>query len=79
MSRSQPRVNPWWGGYPRFGARRVPPKEGDAVILLLLLLIAILFGLGFVAKWLFIIAAILFVMWLAGWLVRPGGGRWYYW
>jgi len=55
------------------------PKEGDAVILLLLLLVAILFGLGFVAKWLFIVAAVLFVLWLAGWAVRPGGGRWYYW
>jgi len=77
--RSHPGVKSLLDGYPRFGARRVPPREGDAVILLLLLLIAIVFGLGFVAKWLFIIAAILFVMWLAGWLVRPGGGRWYYW
>jgi hypothetical protein len=49
------------------------------VILLFLLLVAILFGLGFVAKWLFIVAAVLFVLWLAGWAVRPGGGRWYYW
>jgi hypothetical protein len=49
------------------------------VILLLLLLIAILFGLGFVAKWLFIVAAVMLVLWLAGWLVRPSGGRWYYW
>jgi hypothetical protein len=59
------------GGYPH--------EEGVAVILLLLLLIAILFGLGFVVKWLFILAAVLFVLWLAGWLVRPSGGRWYYW
>jgi hypothetical protein len=49
------------------------------MILLLLLLIAILFGLGFVVKWLFIVAAVLFVLWLVGWLVRPAGGRWYYW
>jgi hypothetical protein len=49
------------------------------LILLLLLLVAILFGLGFVAKWLFLVAAVLFVLWLAGWLVRPSGGRWYYW
>ncbi len=48
------------------------------MILLFLLLAAILFGLGFVAKWLFILAAVFFVLWLAGWLVRPGG-RWYYW
>lgn len=58
-----------------------PPTTigGDVVVLLLLLLVAILFGLGFVVKWLFILAAVLFVLWLAGWLVRPGGARWYYW
>jgi hypothetical protein len=55
------------------------PRGGSLMILLLLLLVAILFGLGFVAKWLFIVAAVLFVLWLVGWLVRPGGGRWYYW
>ena len=49
------------------------------MVLLLLLLIAILFGLGFVVKWLFIFAAVLFVLWLAGWLIRPGGSRWCYW
>ena len=47
--------------------------------LLLLLLIAILFGLGFVMKALFWIALILFVLCAVGWLVRPAGGRWYYW
>lgn len=50
------------------------------MVLLLLLLVAILFGLGFVVKWLFILAAVLFVLWLAGWMVRPRSGtRWYYW
>ena len=49
------------------------------MILLLLLLVAIVFGLGFVSKWLFIVAAVLFVLWLAGWLVRPSGRRWYHW
>lgn len=48
------------------------------MVLLLLLLVAILFGLGFVVKWLFILAAVMFVLWLLGWAVRPGG-RWYYW
>jgi hypothetical protein len=48
-------------------------------LVLLLLLIAILFGLGFVAKWLFILAAVLLIVWVAGWLVRPSGRRWYYW
>jgi hypothetical protein len=49
------------------------------MVLLLLLLVAILFGLGFVVKWLFIVAAVLFVLWLLGWAYRPAGGRWYYW
>ena len=49
------------------------------MVLLLLLLIAILFGLGFVVKWLFILAAVLSILWLAGWLIRPRGSRWYYW
>ena len=47
--------------------------------LLLLLLVAILFGLGFVVKWLFIVAAALFVLWIAGWLLHPSGNRWYCW
>ena len=49
------------------------------MVLLLLLLIAILLGLGFVVKWLFILASVLFILWLTGWLIRPGGSRWYYW
>jgi hypothetical protein len=47
--------------------------------LLLLLLVGTLFGLGFVAPWLFVAAAVLLVVWLAGWVVRVGGGRWFSW
>jgi hypothetical protein len=47
--------------------------------LLLLILIAILFGLGFVAKALLWVALVLLVLWALGWVVRPAGGRWYYW
>lgn len=53
---------------------RTPP-----LALLLLLLAGIVCGLGFVTRWLFLPAAFLFVVWLAGWFVRPGRGRWYYW
>lgn len=49
------------------------------LMLLFLLLVALLFGLGFVVKWLFILAAVLFVMWIAGWMAHPTGRRWYYW
>jgi len=48
-------------------------------VLLVLLLIAILFGLGFLVKALFWLAIIALALWVVGFLVRPGGGRWYYW
>jgi hypothetical protein len=47
--------------------------------LLVLIVIAILFGFGFVAKALLWVALVLLVLWALGWLVRPTGGRWYYW
>jgi hypothetical protein len=53
-----------------------------AVVLLLALL---LFGFGFSIHLLWIIAAIVLVVWILGFLVRPGPGaggtrgRWYYW
>ncbi len=46
-------------------------------LILLLILVALLFGFGFVVKWLFILAAILFVIWVIGFFV--GRGRWYGW
>jgi hypothetical protein len=46
-------------------------------LLLLLVVIGLVFGLGFVARWLFILAAILFTVWVIGLFV--GGRRWYRW
>ncbi|WP_327296678.1 MULTISPECIES: hydrophobic protein [unclassified Streptomyces] len=53
-------------------------------ILLVLLLALLLFGVGFAVKALWWIAAIVLVVWLLGFLIRPaasGGkrGRWYRW
>ncbi len=48
-------------------------------LLLLLLLVAVLFGLGFVVKWLFIIAAILAIVWIVGFFARGSSARWYRW
>jgi hypothetical protein len=51
-------------------------------LLLLVLLLAILFaGIGFAVHFLWIIAAVVLVFWLAGFAFRSGsgGGRWYYW
>jgi hypothetical protein len=47
--------------------------------ILLLLLVAIFFGIGLAVHALFWVALILLVLWIVGWLVRPAGGRWYYW
>jgi hypothetical protein len=59
---------------------RPPRIEEEAdMVLLLLLLVAILFGLGFVVKWLFIVAAVLFILWIAGWVAHSADRRWYYW
>ena len=61
------------------GVYRSREEKGMLAALLLLLLAAILFGFGFATHALFWIAAIVLVVWLVGWLVRPAGGRWYYW
>jgi hypothetical protein len=55
-------------------------ERGEIDLALLLLLLAgIVLGLGFVSWWLFVPAAVLLVLWVAGWFVRLGEGRWYYW
>ena len=48
-------------------------------ILLVLLLVAIIAGIGLAVKALLWVALVLFALWLVGFLVRPQGRRWYYW
>ncbi|WP_029391115.1 hypothetical protein [Streptomyces xiaopingdaonensis] len=52
-------------------------------LLLVLLLALILFGAGFAVKALWWIALVVLVVWLLGFVVRPGTGagrgRWYRW
>lgn len=52
-------------------------------LLLVLLLILILAGAGFVVKILWWVAIAVLVLWLVGFVARPksgsGGGRWYRW
>jgi len=45
----------------------------------IVLLVLILFGIGIAVKALLIVAAVLAVLWLLGWLAHPTGRRWYYW
>ncbi len=49
------------------------------MVWVVLLIIAVLFGLGFAVKLLLWVALILLILWLLGWAVRPGRRRWYYW
>jgi hypothetical protein len=52
-------------------------------LLLALLLVLILFGVGFTLHFLWIAAIVVFLLWLAGFFFRGGppnsGGRWYRW
>jgi hypothetical protein len=48
-------------------------------LLLVLLLAIILFGVGFALKFLWIVAAIVLVLWLIGFLARSADARWYRW
>ena len=49
-------------------------------LIAVLLLCALLFGVGFAVHFLWIIAAIVLVLWLIGFAVgRSRGGRWYRW
>ncbi|WP_141579315.1 hydrophobic protein [Actinomadura sp. WMMA1423] len=54
------------------------------LMILVLLLALILFGVGFTLKVLWILAAIVLVLWLLGFVLRSTGpsgrrGRWYRW
>jgi hypothetical protein len=62
--------------------RTASPNDEEtnvALILLLALIALILFGVGFTAHVLWIVAVVLALVWLIGFAVRPGGKRWYYW
>lgn len=48
-------------------------------LLLFLLLVALLFGLGAAVHLFWIVAVVALVLWLVGFLLRPRGGRWFYW
>jgi hypothetical protein len=52
-------------------------------LILVLLVVLALFGAGFAVKALWIVAAVLLVVWLLGFVMRRpvggGSGRWYRW
>ena len=48
-------------------------------MLLFLLLVAVLFGVGFAVKWLLYIAIFLALVWIIGFFLRGSSRHWYYW
>jgi hypothetical protein len=44
-----------------------------------LLLVLLFFGAGFAVKALWIVAVVLLVMWVLGFVARGADRRWYYW
>jgi hypothetical protein len=48
-------------------------------LLVFLLIVALLFGFGVAVHALLWVAIIALVVWLIGFMLRPSGGRWYYW
>lgn len=48
-------------------------------LLLFLVLVAVLFGLGAAVHLLWIIAIVALALWVIGFVIRPRGGRWWYW
>ena len=48
-------------------------------LLLVLLLALILFGAGFAVQFLWIVAAVVLVLWLVGFLARGTEATWYRW
>jgi hypothetical protein len=50
-----------------------------AALILVLLLAALLFGVGFAVKFLWIVAAVVLVLWLIGFVARGAEATWYRW
>jgi len=48
-------------------------------VLLALLLVALLFGLGFAVKFLWYVAIIALLVWIVGFFVSGAESRWYHW
>ncbi len=48
-------------------------------LIVVLLLAALLFGVGFAFKFLWIIAAVVLVVWLIGFVARSADAAWYRW
>jgi hypothetical protein len=64
------------------GERRAPAYKEGPMLWVVLVVVLVLLRLGFArdaASVLLWPGVILLVLWLLGWVVRPGRRRWYYW
>jgi len=53
--------------------------ENVLALILALLIAALLFGVGFAAHFLWILAAVVLVLWLVGFVARGSDAAWYRW
>ena len=85
MVAEKPSVCGVYLGITRVTLVRGTSQKGASMLplILVLLLILVLFGVGFAVKALWIIAGVLLVLWLLGFVIRRpvggGSGRWYRW
>jgi uncharacterized membrane protein YhaH (DUF805 family) len=64
-------VRPWRGaGRPGHTENRIREVETVALLILLALIVAVFIGLGFVIKWLFIVAVVAALIWLITFFTR---------
>jgi type IV secretory pathway TrbD component len=59
--------------------RQGDPKENLMAVLLALLVVALLFGLGFAVKVLWFVALVALALWIIGFFVAREESRWYHW
>lgn len=58
---------------------RNPTGRENMAVLLALLLVALLFGLGFAVKVLWLVALVALALWIIGFFVAGAERRWYHW
>ena len=56
-----------------------PNERETMAILLALLIVALLFGLGFAVKVLWLVALVALALWVIGFFVAGAERRWYHW
>jgi hypothetical protein len=61
------------------GTTFVTDERTVMVVLLALLVVAVLFGLGFAVKVLWLVAVLALALWILGFVAAGAESRWYHW